>query len=76
MKDVHETEATRKFLQTDDDRIFSATEDLENIVRGGIWKRNSFDFHAFPKWIKYVGFFIVSWLVAICLLVFFLNLFF
>jgi hypothetical protein len=76
IKNSHETHSTEKFHKTDNDEIFSPTEDLQKIVAGGVFKRNSFNLNIFPKWIKYLGYFIVGFIVAISLIVLMLNLLF
>ncbi|AOL33281.1 hypothetical protein BGM21_01275 [Geobacillus thermoleovorans] len=75
IKDIHETQSMEKPYNTENDEIFSSIEDLQNIVSGGKLKRNSFNFKTSPKWVKYLGYFVVASIILIPLILLILNLF-
>ncbi|MBB3908889.1 hypothetical protein GGQ95_003225 [Anoxybacillus rupiensis] len=74
IKDIHETQSMEKAHNTENDEIFSSIEDLQNIVSGGKLKRSSLNFKIYPKWIKYVGYFIVVSIILMPLILLILNL--
>lgn len=73
MKDLHETQATEEHHKTDHDQIFSPIEDFEKIVTGGAWKRDSLNVKSAPKWLQYLSYLILGFVIVIPLIVWILN---
>ncbi|MGG0175960.1 hypothetical protein [Gottfriedia acidiceleris] len=76
MKRSHETEISDGKVNLEEHRIYSPIEDLQKIEGVSPLKRNSLDLDNKPKGIRFIGYFIIGFIVVSTLFVLIANLFY
>jgi hypothetical protein len=76
MKRSHETEITDGKVYVEEHKIYSPIEDLQKIEGVSPLQRNSLDLENKPKAIRFIGYFIIVFIVVSILFVIIANLFY
>lgn len=76
MKRTHETEISDSKTYLDDHKIYSPIEDLQKIEGISPLNRTSLELENKPKAIRFIGYFIIAFIVLSTLLVLIANLYY
>ncbi len=76
MKKTHETEISDGNIYLDDHKIYSPIEDLQKIDGMSPLNRTSLELENKPKAIRFIGYFIITFIILSTLLVLIANLFY
>jgi hypothetical protein len=73
MKKVHESQSTETFNDTEVDQLYTPLDDLQKIEAGGVYKRNNLNLKTLPKGIRWIGYFIIGFILITSIIGFALS---